>query len=173
MLTLIDRFTIQRKIITRFVNISVVIISLFTGTHGAQAVEPKNIHDIMVYEFESDFETAREDLVQIIKSRGLVISYTSHAKTMLDRTASAVGIKDSMYSTGAQIILFCKASTSHKLVQANPHYIALCPYAISIYDVQGANGKVFLSYRKPPNGVKEYEAIEDLLKSLIEEVIEG
>lgn len=145
----------------------------FAASFNAQAIEPKNIHDIMVYEFEGDYETAREDLVSAIKSRGLVISYTSHAKTMLDRTANAVGIKDSVYPTGAQIILFCKANTSHKLVQANPHYVALCPYAISVYDIQGAEGKVFFSYRKPPAGIKEYEAVEDLLKGIINEAIEG
>ena len=148
------------------------IFTVFTS-FNAQAVEPKTIHDSIVYEFQGDFEYARDDLKEAIKSRGLVISYISHAKTMLDRTAAVTGVTKPAYPNGAEIMLFCKSDTSHKLTQANPHHITLCPYAISVYDIQGATGKVFFSYRKPPTGIQEYEAIEKLLRDIIEEVIEG
>ncbi|MDH5387739.1 MAG: DUF302 domain-containing protein [Gammaproteobacteria bacterium] len=155
----------------KFFVISITAFSILISINSAHAVEPKNIHDLMVYEFEGEFEYARNDLIDAIKSRGMVISYRSHAKTMLDRTADAVGITETAYPTGAEIILFCKTNTSHKLIQANPHYLALCPYAISVYDIQNATGKVFLSYRKPPGGIPEYEDIENLLKDIINEVI--
>ncbi|MDH3342492.1 MAG: DUF302 domain-containing protein [Gammaproteobacteria bacterium] len=152
-----------------------VILSIFLSINIASnvhATEPKNIHGIMVYEVESSFEFVRDDLVRAIKQRGMVISYIAHAKDMLDRTADAVNTKTPAYRTGAEIVLFCKSDISHKLTQANPHYIALCPYSISIYDIQDDNEKVFLSYRKPPADIKEYVAIENLLREIIEEVIE-
>lgn len=157
-------------------NLFKITVGLFLSTYiafSAYATEPKNIHDLMVYEVESSFEFARDDLVRAIKARGMVISYTAHAKTMLDRTADAVGIKTPAYRTGAEIILFCKSDISHQLTQANPHYIGLCPYAISVYDTQTDKGKVFLSYRKLPEDIKETAEIEALLKSIIEEVIEN
>ncbi len=156
----------------KFFTICTTTFSILLIIYSAHAEDIKNIDNIMVYEFEAEFESARDDLKEAIESRGMVISYISHAKAMLDRTASSVDITQSVYPTGAEIMLFCKVSTSHQLVQANPHYISLCPYAISVYDIQNANGKVFLSYRKALNNTQEYQAIENLLKEIIEEVIE-
>ena len=156
----------------KFIAISIAAFSNFIISYSVQAVEPKNINDVMVYEFEGHFESARDDLEDAITARGLVISYVSHAKAMLDRTADIAGVKKSVYPNGAEIVLFCKSNTSHKLLQKNPHYIALCPYAISVYDIQNNKGKVFFSYRKPPSGIPEYDAIEKLLQSIIEEAIE-
>lgn len=153
-------------------NINLITFFMLASIGNAIAIEPQLIHESVVYEFEGDFESTSEDLKEVITSRGMVISYVSHAKTMLDRTAEVVGITESAYPSGAEIILFCKADTSHKLVQTNPHHITLCPYAISVYDIQNSKDKVFLSYRKAPEGIAEYVAIENLLKDIIEEVIE-
>lgn len=153
-----------------------IIIStflIFASTNNAQAVEPKNIHGLMVYEVEGSFESARDDVVDIIKARGMVISYIAHAKNMLDRTADAIGVSTPAYKTGAEIILFCKSDISHKLTQANPHNIGICPYAISVYDIQDAEDKVFFNYRKPPAGIEQSAEIADMLKSIVEEVIEN
>lgn len=153
--------------------IIITTFSIFASINNTQAVEPKNIHGLMVYEVEGAFEFARDDLVRAIKERGMVISYIAHAKDMLDRTAGAVDVSTPAYKTGAEIVLFCKSDISHKLTQANPHYIGLCPYAISIYDIQNAEGKVFFNYRKLPEEIKETAVIEAMLKSIIEEVIEN
>jgi len=146
---------------------------IFASINNAQAVEPKNIHGLMIYGVESTFELARDELVSAIESRGMVISYIAHAKTMLDRTADAIEISTPAYKTGAEIVLFCKSDISHKLTQSSPHYIGICPYAISVYDTQKDEGKVFLNYRKPPEGIKESAEIEKMLRSIIEEVIEN
>ena len=123
-----------------------------------------------VFSTESSFTNAKEDLLSAITAEGLVISYTSHAKTMLENTAEIAGVTTPVYDD-AEIILFCKANLSHALVGANPHNIVLCPYAIAIYVVHNEPEKVYLSFREPDARVPEAKAIKALLVSIIEEVI--
>ncbi len=127
-----------------------------------------------VFSTESTFEDAKDDLLEAIGSNGLVVSYTSHAKTMLDNTAAVSGVTKSVYSD-AEILLFCKADLSHDLVARNPHNIVLCPYSIAIYVLTGDLERVYLSYRTIEASNEKIKAltkpIEELLIKIIEEVI--
>lgn len=127
-----------------------------------------------VFSTEGSFEDAKDDLLEAIASNGLVISYTSHAKTMLDNTAEVSSVKGSVYSD-AEILLFCKADLSHKLVAGNPHNIVLCPYSIAIYVLTAEPERVYLSFPSVQTSDEEIKAltkpIEELLISIIEEVI--
>ncbi len=123
-----------------------------------------------VFSTESSFADAKEDLLAAITTEGLVVSYTSHAKTMLENTAEMAGVITPVYDD-AEIVLFCKADLSHALVGANPHNIVLCPYAIAIYVVHNEPEKVYLSFRETDARVTETKAIKELLVSIIEEVI--
>lgn len=127
-----------------------------------------------VFSTEGSFEDAKDDLLEAITSNGLVISYTSHAKTMLDNTAEVSSVKGSVYSD-AEILLFCKADLSHKLVAGNPHNIVLCPYSIAIYVLIDEPERVYLSFPSVQASDEKIKAltkpIEDLLISIIEEVI--
>ena len=134
---------------------------------------PKRIGDAMVWAVEADYQDVRDDLKDAIESRGMVISYISHAKAMLDRTGKDIGFKGSVYPHGAEIFLFCKADISNRLVRANPHNVVLCPYAISVYDVAGEPGKVFLAYRVAPKDNPAYKPVEKLLRDIIESVVEN
>lgn len=134
---------------------------------------PKVIGQAVVWEVEADYQDVRDDLKDAIESRGMVISYISHAKAMLDRTGKDIGFKDTVYPHGAEIFLFCKADISQKLVRVNPHDVVLCPYAIAVYDVAGEPGKVYLSYRVPPENTPEYKPVEALLREIIEGIVEN
>ncbi len=127
-----------------------------------------------VFSTESTFFDVKSDLLEAITSQGLVISYISHAKTMLDNTAAVSGVTKSVYSD-AEIYLFCKADLSHKLVAGNPHNIVLCPYSIAIYSLNDEPERVYLSYRTVASSNEKIKAltkpIEDLLIEIIEEVI--
>ena len=123
-----------------------------------------------VFSTEAEFEDAKSDLIFAIEGQGLVISYTSHAQEMLDRTADVVGAKTPVYGN-AEIILFCKSDLSHYLVQANPHNLVLCPYAIAIYTVYGEPETTYLSFREPPSDEPATKEIRQLLEDIIEEVI--
>jgi uncharacterized protein (DUF302 family) len=134
------------------------------------ATEKTNPDFVNVYETEAAFEDAKSDLLFAIEGKGLVISYTSHAQAMLDRTAEVAGTKTPVYEQ-AEIILFCKADLSHELVNANPHNIVLCPYAIAVYSLHGEADKTYLSFREPPASEPATAAIRQLLVEIIEEVI--
>lgn len=127
-----------------------------------------------VFSTESTFEDAKDDLLEAIEDNGLVISYTSHAKTMLENTAAISGVTKAVYND-AEILLFCKADLSHKLVAGNPHNIVLCPYSISIYVLADEPETVYLSFPKAPETDEKTKAltkpIEELLINIIEEVI--
>ena len=129
---------------------------------------------VNVFSTESTFSFAKEDLLEAITSNGLVVSYTSHAKTMLDNTAAVSGVSKAVYENG-EIILFCKAGLSHELVAGNPHNIVLCPYSIAIYVLTNEPERVYLSYRRVETSDEKVKAlttpIEDLLIKIIEEVI--
>ena len=125
---------------------------------------------IRVFSTESSFEDAKEDLLSSIVDNGLVVSYTSHAKAMLDRTAEVAGNKASVYDN-AEIILFCKANLSHELLAADPHNIVLCPYAIAIYVLHTEPERVYLSFREQDESQAVTKPISELLTSIIADVI--
>lgn len=141
-----------------------------TESETAKTTKNKYPEFANVFSTESSFKDAKDDLLAAIAAEGLVISYTSHAKTMLENTAEIAGVTTPVYDD-AEILLFCKADLSHALVGANPHNIVLCPYAIAIYVVHNEPEKVYLSFREPDARVPEAKAIKALLVSIIEEVI--
>ena len=142
------------------------------GWAGAETW-PQRIGQAMVWQVEASYEDVHADLKDAIESRGMVISYISHAKAMLDRTGKDIGYKDVVYPNGSEIFLFCKADISQKLVRANPHNVVLCPYAIAVYDIAGEPGKVYLSYRVAPANTPEYQPVEQLLREIIEGIVEN
>ncbi|GAA0406007.1 hypothetical protein GCM10009133_13330 [Cocleimonas flava] len=139
-------------------------------TESASGEKAKYPEFANVFSTESSFADAKEDLLAAISAEGLVISYTSHAKTMLENTAEIAGVTTPVYDD-AEILLFCKANLSHALVGANPHNIVLCPYAIAIYVLHDEPETVYLSFREPDPRAPETKEIKALLVSIIEEVI--
>jgi len=139
---------------------------------NSQTTTPSENQDsfVNIFSTEGSFDDVKEDLLSSIADSGLVISYTSHARSMLENTAAVAGITTPIYNE-AEVILFCKADLSHKLVQANPHNLVLCPYAISIYVIHKEPNRVYLSFREPPKNIPETKAIKQLLIDIIEEVL--
>lgn len=146
--------------------ISLIACSQQPETHSS----PDSASYIKIYSTESSFDDAKDDLLMAIEARGLVVSYTSHAQEMLDRTAAVAGVETPVYDR-AEIILFCKADLSHKLVADNPHNIVLCPYAIAIYALHKKPENIYLSFREPEASESATKPIRQLLVEIIEDVI--
>jgi hypothetical protein len=125
-----------------------------------------------VFSTDSDFSSTRDNLVFAIESRGLVISYISHAGAMLERTAQAVGVTTPVYQD-AEILLFCKADLSHALAAANPHNITLCPYAIAVYSLTGQADQTFIAIQQPFTAEPATAPITELLMGIINEALDG
>lgn len=113
-----------------------------------------------------DFEDVNDLLLEEINTRGMVISYTSHAHKMLQRTSKQIDPEYQTY-TDALIHLFCSARLSHAITKDNPHIISGCPYAIAVYQITNQPNSVFLSYRK--SELKEYQPIINLLSDIVTE----
>ncbi len=123
-----------------------------------------------LYQVTGEFEEIRDELVEVIEEKGLVISFTSHAAKMLQRTESTSDIKGNLYADG-EVLLFCKADLSHQLAASDVHSLILCPQAIAVYTLKDEPEIVYMSIRIPPQNVESYQPIFDLLKGVIQQVM--
>jgi uncharacterized protein (DUF302 family) len=114
----------------------------------------------------ASFADTREAIALAIENRGLVVNFTSHIADMLDRTGADIGAAKRIFEQ-AEIIEFCSAGLSRKMMEADPHNIVLCPFAISVYTLPGDPGGTWVAYRKPQG--KAAAMIEGLLKEITAE----
>lgn len=150
--------------------IAIVVSVFWSVTVWAAPTEKSGL--AWVWAIEGEYADVRDDLVSTIEGRGLVISYISHARSMLDRTAEAVEASAPVY-TDAEILLFCKADLSHHLVAADPRNIVLCPYAIAVYALHGDTERVYAAIRAPTAEEPAYAPVTALLSGIIDEVADG
>jgi uncharacterized protein (DUF302 family) len=115
---------------------------------------------------DASFAEATEAIVMAIENRGLVVNYTSHIADMLQRTGADIGASRQIFDQ-AQIIEFCSASLSRKMMEADPHNIVLCPFAISIYTLPDEKNITWVAYRKPMGGGAQL--VEPLLREIAAE----
>lgn len=114
----------------------------------------------------SNFEDSKEAIVMAIENRGLVVNFTSHIADMLNRTGADIGTSRKVFDQ-AEIIEFCSADLSRKMMEMDPHNIVLCPFAISIYTLPGDRTGTWISYRKPQG--KAAQLIAPLLRDIVAE----
>ena len=131
---------------------------------------------LVTYSKAGKFEDARDDLKIAIEGRGLVIDYQSYVNRMLERTGKDVGSTRKLYAD-AQAFVFCSAALSRKTMEADPLNVALCPYAMVVYEKAQEPGKVYVSYRRPwrPDGPAASRAalaeVEKLLDGIAREAL--
>ena len=114
---------------------------------------------LKTYDFDGTFEDAAFGVETAIVGQGLVIDYVSHVGEMLNRTKDDVGGSKDLFNA-ADIYLFCSASLSRKVMEADPANIAHCPYGVIV--TESSDGKVQIGYREMPDGpMKEVEALLD------------
>ena len=148
----------------RIIAWSLILFSFYT-----YAADPEVYGPALVYTTQGRFADVKSDIMDAITNRGMVISYTSHVKNMLDRTAEAVGEKENVYEEG-ETLLVCQSGLSHQLAKANPHNIVLCPWGISVYSLKEKPDIVYVSIRKPYDDAS-YKPIHELLQAIIHDAI--
>jgi hypothetical protein len=80
---------------------------------------------------------------------------------MLERTAADVGRTGRVYAK-ADVYLFCSATLSRRMMEADPQNIAHCPYSLFLYELADAPGVAHLGYSTMPEGhMQEVEALLD------------
>ena len=120
----------------------------------------------MTYAFDGSFDDATFAIESAIVGRGLVIDYTSHTGEMLARTGADVG-SDTEIFKAADIFLFCSASLSRKVMEADHMNIAHCPYSIFVFD---RDGRVVIGHRTYPDG--PMQEVQTLLSDIVTEAME-
>lgn len=141
---------------------AVLFLSLFLPTITlAQSVT--------TYEFNGSYEDAVFYVEDAIIGRGLVVDWISHISEMLDRTATDVGSTTVIYEN-AQTFLFCSASLSRKMMEADPMNIGYCPYGIFVAEIADGSGRVLVGYRNQPEGVMQ--EVQVLLDEIVQVAIE-
>jgi uncharacterized protein (DUF302 family) len=126
---------------------------------------------IRSYSVTDSFENVKEEVIDAIVKRGLVIDYTAHVGSMLARTAKDVGASKVIY-TDAQSLLFCSASLSRRTMEADATNIAFCPYSIFVYALPETPGIAYVGYRPLPLvGSPESKASLDAVNALLEGIV--
>lgn len=127
---------------------------------------PALAQEATTYPFEGSFEDAAFAVESAILDRGLVIDLRSHVGDMLNRTGADVG-SDVKIFEAADIFLFCSATLSREVMEADPMNIAHCPYGIFVAEREGA---VMVGYRSMPEG--EMQKVQAFLDEIVQEALE-
>jgi hypothetical protein len=128
-----------------------------------------------VYRSSESFALLKENLEMAITNRGLIISNTLHISELLNRTGADFGVTTPVYSH-AEALEFCSAGLSHKMTQAHPLNLSICPFTISLYILPDEPDQVYAAFRKislagDEQGTLTTE-IETFLHSLVREALE-
>lgn len=115
--------------------------------------------------FDGSFEDATFAVENAIIDKGLVIDYVSHVGDMLNRTGADVGSEIKVFDA-ADIFVFCSATVSREMMEADPMNIAHCPYGIFVAE---RAGEVLVGYRTYPAG--EMQKVQTLLSEIVTEAV--
>ena len=148
---------------TNAINILFIIL-LFSQNLLAQ---PSGIIERVV---DGDYIDISQNIRNAIIGKGINIAHELHASDMLNRTASAFGYKSNIYKS-AITYEFCSAELSHLLARANPKNIVVCPFTISIYELNKHPGKIHIVYQKPLAEAGSGDTLQKITQ-LIENIIE-
>lgn len=151
----------------RLCRLPALLLALLLLPGPAALAEPSESR--VVVPVEGGFEEVRGYLLDAIAAEGLVVSYTAHVQTMLQRTAEATGATGRIYGD-AQVVEFCSAALTLELLQDDPHAIVQCPYRIAVYTLDGEPETTYLAYPRPTFGGTSgpLEAVEALLATIVE-----
>ena len=127
------------------------------------AAAPALAQDAVLTDFDGSFDDATFAVESAIVGQGLVIDYVSHTGDMLNRAGADVGSNVTIFDA-ADIFIFCSATVSREVMEADPMNIAHCPYNIFVID---RDGKVQIGHRTYPDG--PMQKVQDLLAGIVEE----
>lgn len=123
---------------------------------------PALAEDWVTYTVDAPFEDVAFELDIAIEERGYVVDHVSHVGEMLNRTAADVGATETIYEQ-ANVYLFCSATLSREMMEADVNNIAFCPYSVFLYQEAGSE-QTTVGYPTMPEGAMQK------VQSLLDEV---
>lgn len=139
--------------------------TIFTVITSVFLAQSAIAQDSTAYAFDGSFDDATFAVESAIIGKGLVIDYVSHTGDMLNRTGADVGSDVKLFDA-ADIFVFCAASLSREVMEADPSNIAHCPYGIFVAD---RDGDVTIGYLNYPQG--EMQKVQALLDEITKDAI--
>jgi hypothetical protein len=144
---------------------SATVLALLAVTLQSHADEAA----IVTYEVDASFEDASLNVQDAIINRGLVVDYVARVGDMLNRTADDVGAEQKVYAS-ADVHIFCSATLSRKMMEADVTNVGHCPYGIFVYTLADHPETTYIGYRRMPAGVMS--EVENLLDEIAREAAE-
>ncbi|GJL82352.1 MAG: hypothetical protein DHS20C01_19860 [marine bacterium B5-7] len=152
-----------------------LILALTVAT-ASYALEPikDEVHQVL-FKVDGDFNDVKENVGLAIENQGLVINYTATVGDMLERTGNDLGLTDHTYMA-ADVIEFCSAALTRKMVAADPSNLVFCPYGIHLYELRKEPGVIYVGYKRPQlvgndESKAALESIEELLSTIVNEAL--
>lgn len=129
--------------------IRIALAAMLAALLGAFAISPQaaGTDPIVSYSKKAKFDDVRDFLKIAIENRSLVIDYHSHIHNMLERTGKDLGTPRKIF-VNAEAFTFCSAVYSRKMMEADPHTVAFCPYAVTVYTTVQEPDKVYVAYQR-------------------------
>lgn len=154
---------------------TLAVFALVLFSLGASAEPVKTTEHQVLFKTEGVFDEVKENVRLAIENQGLVINYTAQVGDMLERTGNDLGFTDHTYLAG-DVMEFCSADLTRKMVAADPSNLVFCPYAVHLYELAAEPGVIYVGYKRPmPVGNEESQAalmaIDDLLARIVEEAL--
>ena len=119
---------------------------------------------------EEKFENVAQDVADAIVNRGYIVDHRSFIGNMLERTRESVG-SDKVIYRNAELVQFCSAVLSRRMMEADPANIAYCAYVIFYYELPGKPGKVHVGFRHlTAQGSDASKAAVQQINALLEEI---
>jgi len=128
---------------------------------------------VVVRAIEGSFEDIRDRVAFAVESQGLVVDHTAKVGDMLARTGKDLGENEQVFGE-AEVLEFCSALVSRRMVQADPQLLAFCPYGIAVYTLPGDTMTTYVSYRRMVTNVVSpaQKSVLDRVESLLEAIVE-
>jgi uncharacterized protein (DUF302 family) len=134
--------------------IALVGLCLASAAQGQSVVEAQA---------KGSFEEIKQLLVIAIEGQGLVVDHVATVGEMLERTGQDLGVTTRIYER-AEVLQFCSASYSRRMMEADARLLAFCPFGVGIYTLPGEVNTVHLVYRSMQAEGVGPEARETLAK---------
>lgn len=122
-----------------------VVLSCAAAWARAEPADPP----LVMHRVAGTFSDLHDRAIFAIEGKGLTVSQVAKVGEMLRRTAGDLGLGEPPYGD-AEVIEFCSASLSRAVVEADPRYLAVCPYSIALYTLRADPGYVHVGYRRIP-----------------------
>lgn len=128
----------------------------------------------VLFKAHGTYQEVRDQVQSAIEGKGLKINTTHKIADMLDRTGKDLGRTTRVYENAEQFD-FCSADVSRRMMEADPHAIAMCPYLISVYKLPN-DKHVYIAYRKPaatknPALKKTLADVEKMMNDIIKDAM--